>query len=226
MRRDLDKEVVGRKIKSVEVTGTRTVRRHRNRKEFTDALAGRKFTAVQRRGKYLVLRLDGTDALIVHLGMSGQLLRAKTAREKAPKHTHVVFTFSQGGLLRFVDPRTFGEMFVTAYDGIEDQVDELAHLGIDPLETAMSWDAFGRMLATRSTKLKALLMDQTFIAGIGNLYSDEILFQAGLRWDHMSDALSEQEIREALEGNLCRCTGYHNIVKSIAAGAKAMAASK
>ena len=56
-------------------------------------------------------------------------------------------------LLRFVDPRTFGEMFVTAYDGIEDQVDELAHLGIDPLETAMSWDAFGRMLATRSTKL-------------------------------------------------------------------------
>ena len=70
--------------------------------------------AVQRRGKYLVMKLDGTDALVVHLGMSGQLLRAKTAREKAPKHTHVVITFTQGGLLRFVDPRTFGEMFVDA----------------------------------------------------------------------------------------------------------------
>jgi len=195
MRRDLDKEVVGRKIKSVEVTGTRTVRRHKNRKEFTDRLAGHKITAVQRRGKYLVLRLDGGDALVVHLGMSGQLLRAKTAREKAPKHTHVVITFVQGGLLRFVDPRTFGEMFVTAYDGIDEQVKELAHLGVDPLEHPISWIDFGRMLATRSTRLKALLMDQTFIAGIGNLYSDEILFNAGLRWDHMSDSLSEQEIR-------------------------------
>ncbi|MFM7225166.1 MAG: bifunctional DNA-formamidopyrimidine glycosylase/DNA-(apurinic or apyrimidinic site) lyase [Actinomycetota bacterium] len=195
MRRDLDKEVVGRKIKAVEVTGTRTVRRHRNRKEFVDALTGHKITGVQRRGKYLVLRLDGGDALVVHLGMSGQLLRAKTAREKAPKHTHVVITFVQGGLLRFVDPHTFSEMFVTAYDGIDQQVEELAHLGVDPLEQPMSWIDFGRMLASRSTRLKALLMDQTFIAGIGNLYSDEILFNAGLRWDHMSDALSEQEIR-------------------------------
>lgn len=195
MRRDLDKEVLGRKIKSVEVTGARSIRRHRNRKEFIDALTGHKFTGVQRRGKYLVLRLDGGDALVVHLGMSGQLLRVKTAREKAPKHTHVVITFQQGGLLRFVDPRTFGEMFVTAYDGIEQQVDELAHIGVDPLEQPISWTDFGRMLAARSTRLKALLMDQTFIAGIGNIYSDEILFAAGLRWDHMSDDLSEQEIR-------------------------------
>jgi len=195
MRRDLEREVVGKKIKSVEVTGTRSVRRHRNRKEFIDVLGGRKIVSVQRRGKYLVMRLDGNDALIVHLGMSGQLLRAKTAREKAPKHTHVVITFTQGGLLRFVDPRTFGEMFVTAYDEIDQQVEELAHIGLDPLETALSWDLFGRMLAERRTKLKPLLMDQKFIAGIGNVYSDEILFQAGLKWDHMSDDLSQQEVR-------------------------------
>ena len=127
--------------------------------------------------------------------MSGQLLRAKTAREKAPKHTHVVITFTQGGLLRFVDPRTFGEMFVTEYDDIDQQVEELAHLGLDPLETAMSWDLFGRMLAERKTKLKSLLMDQKFIAGIGNVYSDEILFQAGLKWERQSDSLSQQEVR-------------------------------
>jgi formamidopyrimidine-DNA glycosylase len=195
MRRDLEREVVGKKIKSVEVTGTRSVRRHRNRKEFIDVLGGRKIVAVQRRGKYLVMKLDGTDALVVHLGMSGQLLRAKTAREKAPKHTHVVITFTQGGLLRFVDPRTFGEMFVTAYDDIDQQVEELAHLGIDPLETALSWDLFGRMLAERKTKLKPLLMDQKFIAGIGNVYSDEILFEAGLKWERQSDSLSQQEVR-------------------------------
>ena len=144
MRRDLEREVVGKKIKAVEVTGTRSVRRHRNRKEFITVLTGRKITAVQRRGKYLVMKLDGNDALIVHLGMSGQLLRAKTAREKAPKHTHVAITFTQGGLLRFVDPRTFGEMFVAPYDNLDQQVDELAHLGLDPLETALSWDLFGQ----------------------------------------------------------------------------------
>jgi formamidopyrimidine-DNA glycosylase len=195
MRRDLEREVVGKKIKAVEVTGTRSVRRHKNRKEFITVLTGRKITAVQRRGKYLVMKLDGTDALIVHLGMSGQLLRAKTAREKAPKHTHIAITFTQGGLLRFVDPRTFGEMFVAPYDEIDQQVDELAHLGLDPLETALSWDLFGRMLAEKKTKLKPLLMDQKFIAGIGNVYSDEILFEAGLKWERQSDSLSQQEVR-------------------------------
>jgi formamidopyrimidine-DNA glycosylase len=195
MRRDLEKEVVGKKIKTVEATGARSVRRHKNRKEFIALLEGHKILSVQRRGKYLVFRLDGPEALVVHLGMSGQLLRAKSAREKAPKHTHVVLTFTQGGLLRFVDPRTFGEMFVAPYDELEHQVDELAHLGMDPLETAMSWDLFGRMLADKKMRLKSLLMDQKFIAGIGNVYSDEILFQAGLKWDRMSDSLSQQEIR-------------------------------
>jgi formamidopyrimidine-DNA glycosylase len=195
MRRDLEKEVVGKKIKTVEVSGNRSIRRHKQKKEFITALEGHKIMSVARRGKYLVFRLDGPEALIVHLGMSGQLLRAKSAREKAPKHTHVVITFTQGGLVRFVDPRTFGEMFVAPFDGLEQQVEELAHLGLDPLETALSWELFGRMLAERKSRLKALLMDQKFIAGIGNIYSDEILFQAGLRWDRMSDSLSQQEVR-------------------------------
>jgi len=195
VRRDLEREVVGRKIKAVEVDGMRSVRRHHNRKQFTSRLVDRKITGVERRGKYLLLRLDGDDVLVVHLGMSGQLIRAKSSRDPMPKHTHVVFTFTQGGQLRFVDPRTFGEMFVTEADDIEKQVTELAHLGIDPLETAMSWEYFGSMLAQRHAKLKPLLMDQKFIAGIGNIYSDEILWGAGLRWDRMSDALTSEEVR-------------------------------
>jgi formamidopyrimidine-DNA glycosylase len=85
------------------------------------------------------------------------------------KHTHVVITFTQGGQLRFIDPRTFGEMFVTELDGVEKEVTELSHLGIDPLEQAMSWDAFGRLVASKHMKLKTLLMDQKFLAGIGNI---------------------------------------------------------
>ena len=195
LRRDLEREVVGKKVKSVDVDGMRSVRRHHNRKQFVQRLEGHKITGVERRGKYLLLKLDGDDVLVVHLGMSGQLLRTKTSREPTAKHTHVVISFTQGGQLRFVDPRTFGEMFVTERATVDEDVPELAHLGLDPLEASMSWEHFGSLLAARHAKLKPLLMDQKFLAGIGNIYSDEILWGAGLRWDHMSDALTGQEVR-------------------------------
>jgi formamidopyrimidine-DNA glycosylase len=195
IRRDLDKEVVGKRIKQVEVTGLRSIRRHKTKDSFTSRLEGRKITGVQRRGKYLLLRVEDGDVLVVHLGMSGQLLRAKSAREAREKHTHVVLTFTQGGQLRYVDPRTFGELFVTAADELERDVPELAHLGFDPLEDVMSWNRFGDLLQARKAKLKALLMDQRFLAGLGNLYADEILWAAGLRYDRRSDSLSSQEIR-------------------------------
>jgi formamidopyrimidine-DNA glycosylase len=195
IRRDLDKDVVGRRIKSVEVKGKRSVRRHKTSAEFKNRLEGRKVEAVRRAGKYLLVDLDGGDVLVVHLGMSGQLLRVKSPKEPMERHTHVVITFTQGGQLRFIDPRTFGELFVTTADELGSAVPELAHLGFDPLEDVMSWARFGLMLAERRTALKALLMDQKFVAGIGNVYSDEILFAAGLRYDRASDSLSAQEVR-------------------------------
>jgi len=195
IRRDLDKEVVGKRIKSVEATGLRTIRRHKTKKNFAAKLDGRKINAVERKGKYLLLKLDDGNLLVVHLGMSGQLLRAKSAKEPMLKHTHVVFTFTQGGQLRYVDPRTFGELFVTEPDELNHEVPELAHLGFDPLEDVMSWTRFGDMLHDKKTKLKALLMDQKFLAGIGNIYSDEILFAAGLRYDRDSESLTAQEVR-------------------------------
>ena len=195
IRRDLDKEVVGKRLKSIEATGLRSIRRHKTKKAFTSKLEGRKLTAVQRKGKYLLLKLDDGNLLVIHLGMSGQLLRAKSAKEPTLKHTHVVFTFTQGGQLRYVDPRTFGELFVTTPDELAHEVPELAHLGFDPLEDVMSWTRFGDLLHQKKTKLKALLMDQKFLAGIGNIYSDEILWSAGLRYDRSSDDLTSQEIR-------------------------------
>ena len=203
MRRDLEKDVVGRRIKDVEVrpsqNALRVIRRHNKpgkrsvRKEFASHLLGHKVTKVERKGKYLLMHLDGGDVLVVHFGMSGQFLRANK-RQPLPQHTHVVVTFQQGGDLRFVDPRTFGEMFVTASDELG-KVKELAHIAIDPLEDTFTWPSFGELMAQRASKLKPLLMDQKFISGLGNIYSDEVLFAAGLRHDRMSDSLSSQEVR-------------------------------
>ena len=194
VRRDLEHEVVGRKIKTVEVDGVRSVRRHAKGPAFAACLVDRRITGVARRGKYLVCGLDNADALVVHLGMSGQLLRVRSAREPRHRHTHVVVTFTQGGQLRFVDPRTFGEMFVTPTDAAG-WVIELAHLGPDPLDAVHSWEQFGARLAARTTKLKPLLMDQRFLAGLGNIYSDEILWAAGLRWDRSGDSVRDPEVR-------------------------------
>lgn len=197
MRRDLEKDVVGRRIKEVEVKGSknamRSIRRHKTRKEFTSQLVGRKIVKVERRGKYLLLTLDSGDILVVHFGMSGQFQRG-TGRVALPAHTHVVFTFQQGGDLRFVDPRTFGELFVSSPDEIG-KIKELQHLAIDPLDQVFTWPTFQYLLAQRAAKMKPLMMDQKFISGLGNIYSDEVLFHAGLRYDRVSDTLSSQEVR-------------------------------
>jgi len=197
VRRDLEKDVVGRKVTEAEVrpskNAMRVIRRHGKRREFTDRLVGRKFTKAERRGKYVLLHLDNGDVLVVHFGMSGQFVRGNK-RVPLPPHTHVILTFQQGGDLRFIDPRTFGEMFVTAADELG-KVKELQHIAIDPLDHVFTWNAFGGALAERAAKMKQLLMDQKFISGLGNIYSDEVLFAAGLRYDRLSDSLSSQEVR-------------------------------
>lgn len=194
IRRDVEKGFVGKRIKSVDVTGVRSIRRHADVAQFATQVEGHKLVRTQRRGKYLLLYLDNGSAIVVHLGMSGQLLHAD-AKEPKPKHTHVVFTFAGAGQLRFVDPRTFGEVFVASHDRLEEALPELAHLGFDPLEDPMAWPTFAQLLKERRTKLKPLLVDQRFVAGIGNIYADEILFAAGLRPDRASESLTPQELR-------------------------------
>jgi formamidopyrimidine-DNA glycosylase len=194
IRRELERDVTGLRIKDIEVNDVRSIRRHGKKAPFVKALDGAKITRVDRRGKYLILNLDTDGVLVVHLGMSGQL-RRNAVKDPNEAHTRVVLTFTQKGQLRFIDPRKFGEMFVVDADAINDEVPELAHLGFDPVEQAVSWTSFGQAVHNRSVKLKPLLMDQKFIAGIGNIYADEILHSAGLRYDRLSDSLSTQEIR-------------------------------
>ena len=216
VRASLARDLVGKKVKSASVTNGRVVRRHKSAKEFRALLEGHGMKSVQRLGKNLVIGLDNGSHLVIHLGMSGQLLRAKGPKEPKPKHTHVVFTLSPAGELRYVDPRTFGELYVSTPpvegdvveiskfarlsiggDGmaLRRVVPELAHLGLDPLEDQIGWDRLAAVLRSRTTPLKAVLTDQDIICGIGNIYCDEILFAAGLRFDRPADSLSTIEIR-------------------------------
>ena len=194
VRRDVHSEFAGRVIEDVRATGIRTLRRHARAEELIERAAGRKLVDTGRRGKYLLLRLDSSDVIVVHLGMSGQLLRVP-AGGPAVKHTHVAFGFEGGVELRFVDPRTFGEVFVAGPAGIDAELEELAHLGLDPLGGPGTETRFLEMLAGRATRLKPLLMDQTRVAGIGNMYADEILFEAGLRFDRPARTLGGEEGR-------------------------------
>jgi formamidopyrimidine-DNA glycosylase len=216
VRLTLARELIGKKIKSVVVTNGRAVRRHKSAKDFRTLLEGHSIKSVQRLGKNLIVGLESGNHLVIHLGMSGQLLLAKSDKDPKPKHTHVVFSFAQGDELRYVDPRTFGELYVSVPppEGAEveiskfarlsiggeglllrRQIPELAHLGVDPFEDQIGWDRFAAILRSRSTPLKVVLTDQDIIAGLGNIYADESLYAAGLRYDRASESLSTIEIR-------------------------------
>jgi len=196
LRHDLDKEVGGRKVKAVEVRVARVVRRHRNRKEFAQRLVGRKLDTTARVGNLLLLGLDGapeTAALVVDLGPTGRLLKQ---RSSAPvdRQTDAVITFTVGGDLRALELGDQGELFLAGQVEL-DELDERWRGVIDPLADAVAWQALGARLGSRQERLRALLTDPAFVAGIGPVYADEILWAGGLRWDRDSDGLSAQEVR-------------------------------
>lgn len=194
-RRDLEPHLLGRTVVRVQVRDTpnapRILRRH-GPVGFCEQLAGARLAAVGRLGKFLILFLEQPTALVVHLGMSGRLML--TARGDAyPPHTHVAVDLSDSRQLRLVDPRSFGEMFVSPLDGVVPK--DLAHLGVDPLEGWPSPAEFSQMLASHRGRIKHLLMNQEFIAGLGNIYTDEALHAAGVRYDRPADELTGGEGR-------------------------------
>ncbi|MEM9466629.1 MAG: DNA-formamidopyrimidine glycosylase family protein [Actinomycetota bacterium] len=204
VRRELDRDLVGKKVKSVEAMSMKVLGRYKNRKAFTAQLDDMKITQVTRRGLYILIVLDGDSTLVVNLGGSGSLRRNANKDAQDPD-TEVVITFTQHGQLRLIDGEGTAEMFVVDTDAVAEEIPALEDHGLDPVDEPVSWTAFGRALLQRNTKLKTLLMDDTFVVGIGNLYADEILYEAGLRFDRVSDSLSSQEIRRlhrALVGTL------------------------
>jgi formamidopyrimidine-DNA glycosylase len=195
LRRDLDRDIGGKRIKTVEVPGSGAIPRHTNKKQFIGLLEGAKVASVVRRDLLLVAKLDTGDALVMDIQHGGQL-RRQAAKEEADKGTKVVITFTQGGQLRAIDDKGSLELFVVPFDQLAEAVPALAELGVDILDEPVSWTSFGeRMLRHRDVKLRNLLLDRTVIAGIGPVYSDEILHASGLRPDREVSSLSTQEIR-------------------------------
>jgi formamidopyrimidine-DNA glycosylase len=196
VRRDLLARVVGRRIVSATVTGKRTVRRQ-TAAQLCAALEGRTVSDARRRGKYLFAPLDDGAALVVHLRMSGQLRLVPQQRAGAATdpHTHAVLSLDDGSELRFVDPRTFGELFVTSDLRPGGLPEALASLGVDPLTDGVDTAVLVRLVALARTTVKAFLLDQRRIAGIGNLYADEICFRAGILPARRTETLQAREVR-------------------------------
>ncbi|MGB6453533.1 MAG: bifunctional DNA-formamidopyrimidine glycosylase/DNA-(apurinic or apyrimidinic site) lyase [Streptosporangiaceae bacterium] len=196
IRRGLQQFVVGRRIADVTVLHPRAVRRHlAGPADFAARLAGRVVDGTRRRGKYLWLPI-GDDALLAHLGMSGQLLVGPAVAPLSP-HVRVRFTFTDGGTdLRFTDQRTFGHLLVSA-DGAQ-LPSVIAHIAPDPLEDAFDLRWLTTRMRARRTGVKRALLDQSLVSGIGNIYADEALWRAKLHYARATDRLRRGEIASVM----------------------------
>jgi formamidopyrimidine-DNA glycosylase len=189
VRRGLERGVVGRTIRSVAVTHPRAVRRHlAGGDDFASRLRGRTVAGARRRGKYLWLPLDDGDAVLAHLGMSGQLL-VVPAEAPDESHLRVRFAFTDGGPeLRFVDQRTFGGMVLA--EGGAELPPVIAHIARDPMDPDFDDAGFARALRRRRTGLKRALLDQSLVSGVGNIYADEALWRARMHYARPTETMT------------------------------------
>ena len=197
VRDGLQRYVSGRTFADVQVLHPRAARRHlAGPEDLAAVLRGARVGTIRRRGKYLWLQVDG-DALLAHLGMSGQLVVGEPDRPVS-SHVRVRFTFTDGGPdLRFVDQRTFGHL---AYSpGGAELPAAIAHIAPDPLEPVFDDGAFVARVRKRRTGIKRALLDQSLISGVGNIYADEALWRARLHWARATDRLRPAEILRLLD---------------------------
>jgi formamidopyrimidine-DNA glycosylase len=200
VRIGLEQHVVGATLEAVDVLHPRPVRRDpRGPSGFASALTGRRVEAARRRGKYFWLALDNGDALLGHLGMSGQMLVQPAG---APDDRHLRVRFRLGGRgfrgteLRFADQRMFGGLMVS--DGGADLPTEIAHIARDPLDPLFDEAAFVRRVRKRSSAIKRQLLDQTLVSGVGNIYADEALWRAMIHGERRGDRLTATQVRQLL----------------------------
>ncbi len=200
VRAGLERHVVGSTVESVEVLHPRPVRRdHRGSTGFVAALVGHRIVAVRRRGKYFWLPLASGDALLGHLGMSGQmLLHAPGAPDERHLRVRFLLRTPAGTALemRFVDQRMFGGLVVSA--GGADLPTEIAHIARDPIDPDFDDDEFVRRARRRTSAIKRLLLDQGLISGVGNIYADEALWRARLHGERPGDRLTGPVLRGLL----------------------------
>lgn len=190
IRRILAPQLTGRVIQHVDIRNAQVIA-HPEASVFAASLEGQRIDDLTRRGKFLTLRLESGDRLTLHLRMTGQLL-VMPAETPIEKHTHLIFTLSDGRQLRLIDVRRFGRVwFLRAQEA--DTVTGQAELGPEPTDPALTAEYLEEKLGARRSPIKEMLLDQTIVAGIGNIYSDEILFAARLHPQEKCAALSTAE---------------------------------
>jgi formamidopyrimidine-DNA glycosylase len=196
VRRGLEAHVVGRTLTRVDVLHPRPVRRHlAGAEDFAALTTGRLVLGANRRGKYLWLPLDSGDAILAHLGMSGQML-VQPASAPAERHLRVRFDLGDGLELRFVDQRMFGGLSVSP--GGADLPPEIAHIARDPMDPLFDEDGFVAAVRRRSSGVKRILLDQTVVSGVGNIYADEALWRARIHGDRVGAKLRRSDVQRLL----------------------------
>lgn len=188
VRRTLAPHLVGRCLRSVEILDPKVVR-GMTEAEFSGRLSGRAVRSIGRRGKYLVFDLDGGEALIAHLRMTGRLVYLP-ARSPAVPYTRVLFRLDGDDRLVYADLRRLGGLYLR-----ESVPPGFHRLGPEPLAAEWTAEEFCRALAGRRGKIKAVLLDQRFLAGLGNIYADECLFAAGINPERAASSLDREECR-------------------------------
>lgn len=199
---DLRPHLVGRTIVRCELLFP-TIVRHPEPEVFIDSVAGQRIESVSRRGKYIFIGLENDLLLVVHLGMTGQL-RLVEPTTPLEKHTHVVFDLDNRLQLRYRDPRRFGRLLLGTKEALL-QSKTMPRLGPEPIDPDFAADELYRRLRRRRAALKAVLLDQSAIAGVGNIYADESLHRARLRPDRLAGSVSKksaQRLHESLRESL------------------------
>ncbi len=211
IRRDLEKKVIGKKIKVIKILAAKSV--HNKTADFLDVLVGNSFLRIERRGKLLMFALKRTDKfgyLLLHLKMTGQLIFKQNNRLLAGGHdvtlkdlqvpnkfTRLIFTFDNDGQLFFNDMRRFGYLKLVSKEEKEKIVKN--NFGIEPLTIDYTFKAFENLFKNRKTSIKALLLNQKFISGIGNIYADEICFCARVLPTRIAKSLKIEEIKKLFQ---------------------------
>ncbi len=203
IKRSLESRITGLTFSGVDLFTPKVVRFPEPR-DFIGSLTGKKVKRVGRRGKYLLIHLAGNLILAVHLRMTGKLVCLPSGTPPS-KHTHAVFKLSNGFELHFSDVRRFGRLALLEAGRLETWPG-LKNLGVEPLSEDFTRGFLKKELKRRRTKIKALLLDQTFIAGIGNIYADEALHRARISPEKPAASLTPREVarlyravREVLE---------------------------
>lgn len=190
-RRYIAPVLEGARVIGVELGRERMARRNMRPTDVSDRLRGRRVERVGRRGKFLVIEVEGDLTWVIHLGMSGRIQVAEPGTERPP-HTHLVVATDRGDEVRLIDPRTFG--FVAVFTPEELEADSMAGLGPDALDDLPDADTLVSVLSGRRAAVKSLLLDQRIVAGLGNIYADEVLFRAGIAPTREGGSLDRGEV--------------------------------